>query len=41
MIEQEAHIGSDQARAGSTRHVVCYILVISLILAMIMMAGTH
>ena len=35
MAEQEQHIGTDDARAGSTPHIVRYVLGISLSLAVI------
>lgn len=37
MAEQETHIGTDQARAGSTPHIVRYVLAISLALAILAM----
>ncbi|MEA3388619.1 hypothetical protein [Sphingobium sp. CCH11-B1] len=37
MADQEQHIATDQARAGSTPHVVRYVLGISLALAVIAM----
>lgn len=37
MAEQEKHVATDQARAGSTPHVVRYVLAISLALAIIAM----
>lgn len=37
MAEQETHIGTEQARAGSTPHVVRYVLVISMALAIVAM----
>lgn len=37
MAEQETHIGAEQARAGSTPHVVRYVLVISMALAIVAM----
>lgn len=38
MVEPEQHIPKDKARAGSSEHVVRYVLAISLILAVIAMA---
>ena len=35
MADQEQHVATDQARAGSTPHVVRYVLGISLALAVI------
>jgi hypothetical protein len=37
MAEQEEHIATEDARAGSTPHIVRYVLGISLILAVIAM----
>ncbi|UZW55826.1 hypothetical protein NUH86_03235 [Sphingobium sp. JS3065] len=37
MAEQEQHIATDKARAGSTPHIVRYVLGISLMLAIIVM----
>ena len=37
MAEQELHIATEKARAGSTPHVVRYILGVSLTLAIIVM----
>ncbi|WP_327753503.1 hypothetical protein VVT58_07750 [Sphingobium sp. SJ10-10] len=37
MAEQERHIATEDARAGSTRHNVRYVLGISLTLAIIVM----
>ncbi len=37
MAEQERHIAKEKARAGSTEHVVRYVLGISLALAVIVM----
>lgn len=37
MAEQETHIDTEQARAGSTPHIVRYVLAISLTLAVIAM----
>lgn len=37
MADQEQHVATDQARAGSTPHVVRYVLAISLALAIIAM----
>ncbi|KKW92189.1 hypothetical protein [Sphingobium chungbukense] len=37
MVEQEQHIATEKARAGSTPHVVRYVLGISLTLAIIVM----
>ncbi|MFD1103438.1 hypothetical protein [Sphingobium olei] len=37
MADQEKHIATDQARSGSTPHVVRYVLGISLALAVIAM----
>ena len=37
MAEQEPHIATDEARAGSTPHIVRYVLGISLTLAVIAM----
>ncbi|WP_363735187.1 MULTISPECIES: hypothetical protein [unclassified Sphingobium] len=37
MAEQERHITTEEARAGSTPHVVRYILGVSLTLAIIVM----
>ncbi|MFT3968254.1 MAG: hypothetical protein QM690_20475 [Sphingobium sp.] len=37
MAEQETHIGAEQARAGSTPHIVRYVLGISLALAIVAM----
>jgi len=36
--EQEQHIDAQDARAGSTPHVVRYVLIISLVLAVVAMA---
>lgn len=46
MAEQETHLGTEQARSGSTPHIVRYVLGVSLalvILAMIVILGfgTH
>lgn len=44
MAEQETHLPTEQARAGSTPHVVRYVLGISLalaILAMIIILGAR
>ncbi|HEX7783348.1 MAG TPA: hypothetical protein VF509_11135 [Sphingobium sp.] len=38
MPEQEQHIDAEAARAGSTPHIVRYVLVISLVLAVVAMA---
>lgn len=43
MADQETHIRTDRARAGSTPHIVRYVLAISLalaILAMIIVVGS-
>jgi len=37
MVDHEEHISTDNARAGSTEHVVRYVLGISLALAVIAM----
>ena len=37
MVEQERHIATEEARSGSTPHVVRYILGVSLTLAIIAM----
>ena len=37
MVEQEQHIATEKARAGSTPHVVRYVLGISLTLVIIVM----
>lgn len=37
-MEQEIHKGTDDARAGSTPHIVRYVLTVSLLLALIAMA---
>ncbi|MEK7343871.1 MAG: hypothetical protein AABZ73_08625 [Pseudomonadota bacterium] len=37
MAEPEQHVSTDEARAGSTPHIVRYVLVISLALAVIAM----
>ena len=37
MADQEQHIATDQARSGSTLHVVRYVLGISLALAVVAM----
>jgi hypothetical protein len=37
MADQEQHIATDQARSGSTPHVVRYVLGISLALAVVAM----
>lgn len=37
MADQEQHVATEQARAGSTPHVVRYVLAISLALAIIAM----
>lgn len=37
MAEQETHIQTERARAGSTPHIVRYVLGISIILAIIAM----
>lgn len=37
MAEQEQHITTEEARAGSTPHIVRYVLGISLLLAIIVM----
>ena len=37
MAEPEQHVSTDDARAGSTPHIVRYVLVISLALAVIAM----
>jgi hypothetical protein len=38
MAQQETHISTDRARAGSTPHIVRYVLGISLALAIVAMA---
>lgn len=38
MAEKEPHIDTESARAGSTDHVVRYVLAISLVLAIVMLA---
>ena len=38
MADPEPHIQTDEARAGSTPHIVRYVLVISILLAIIGMA---
>ncbi|AEG48850.1 hypothetical protein Sphch_1160 [Sphingobium chlorophenolicum L-1] len=38
MAEQEQHIATEKARAGSTPHIVRYVLAISLTLAIVVMA---
>ncbi|AJR26530.1 MULTISPECIES: hypothetical protein [Sphingobium] len=37
MVEQEQHIATEEARAGSTPHIVRYVLGVSLTLAIIVM----
>jgi hypothetical protein len=37
MADQEEHIATDDARGGSTPHIVRYILAISLLLAIVAM----
>lgn len=37
MAEQETHIRTDQVRAGTTPHIVRYVLAISLALAIVAM----
>lgn len=37
MAEQEQHVSTDEARAGSTPHIVRYVLAFSLALAVIAM----
>ncbi|APL93694.1 hypothetical protein Sj15T_16120 [Sphingobium sp. TA15] len=37
MVERERHIATEEARAGSTPHVVRYVLGVSLTLAIIVM----
>ena len=37
MVEQEEHVTTDEARAGTTPHIVRYVLGISLALAVIAM----
>ncbi|MBB3983479.1 hypothetical protein GGR44_003170 [Sphingobium fontiphilum] len=38
MADEERHIATDSARAGSTEHVVRYVLAISLVLVIVMLA---
>lgn len=39
MAEQDQHITTEEARAGSTPHIVRYVLGISLLLAVIVMVA--
>lgn len=38
MADEEPHIDTDRARAGSTEHVVRYVLAISLVLVIVLLA---